>query len=113
MCPDYDGNMDTAQEFYKRTQVKLVFAIKSYTPEEVVAARADRSTPNISLVAWQGDNTRKSDVVISKNYLAETEIKELNRLTTILLDIFEDQLVLGVLSSCWKHKIYWTGSFSI
>ncbi len=32
---------------------------------------------------------------MSKNYLSEPEIKELNRLTTILLDIFEDQLDLG------------------
>jgi hypothetical protein len=32
---------------------------------------------------------------VSKNYLSEPEIKELNRLTTILLDIFEDQLDLG------------------
>ena len=32
---------------------------------------------------------------VSKNYLADGEIRELNRLTTILLDIFEDQLELG------------------
>nr|WP_309393538.1 RhuM family protein [Chelatococcus sambhunathii] len=30
-----------------------------------------------------------------QNYLLEPEIKELNRLTTILLDIFDDQLELG------------------
>ncbi|WP_416193446.1 RhuM family protein [Nitrobacter sp. TKz-YC01] len=35
--------------------------------------------------------------IVSKNYLAEGEIKELNRLTTILLDIFEDQLDIGKL----------------
>lgn len=29
------------------------------------------------------------------DYLAPTEIKELNRLTTILLDIFEDQMDIG------------------
>ena len=34
-----------------------------------------------------------------KNYLAEAEIKELNRLTTILLDIFEDQLDIGRLKT--------------
>lgn len=32
---------------------------------------------------------------MSKNYLAEGEARELNRLTKILLDIFEDQADLG------------------
>lgn len=49
----------------------------------------------MGLRSWQNDNIRKTDVAISKNYLAEAEIKELNRLTTILLDIFEDQLDMG------------------
>jgi hypothetical protein len=34
-------------------------------------------------------------VSVSKNYLGDAEVKELNRLTTILLDIFEDQADLG------------------
>jgi hypothetical protein len=49
----------------------------------------------MGLQIWQNDNIRKTDVTVSKNYLAEGEIKELNRLTTILLDIFEDQLDVG------------------
>jgi hypothetical protein len=36
---------------------------------------------------------------VSKNYLVEAELKELNRLTTILLDIFEDQLDIGRIST--------------
>lgn len=95
MCQDYDGTTDTAREFYQRTQAKLVFAVTSNTPAEIVAARADHNAINMGLTAWQGDNIRKSDVAVSKNYLADPEIKELNRLTTILLDIFEDQLDLG------------------
>jgi hypothetical protein len=41
----------------------------------------------------------QSDVDVSKNYLAAHEIKELNRLTVILLDIFEDQLDLGKINT--------------
>jgi hypothetical protein len=44
-------------------------------------------------------STTQADVEISKNYLAEGEIKEFNRLTTILLDIFEDQLDVGRLTT--------------
>lgn len=49
----------------------------------------------MGLRTWQNDNIRKTDVALSKNDLAEGEIRELNRLTTILLDIFEDQLDSG------------------
>ncbi|WP_292898319.1 RhuM family protein [Nitratireductor sp.] len=49
----------------------------------------------MGLQSWPGDTIRKRDVTVSKNYLAEAEIRELNRLTTILLDIFEDQADLG------------------
>lgn len=95
MCQDYDGNSEAAREFYQKTQAKLVFAVTSHTPAEIISERADHRVANMGLTAWQGDSVRKADVAVSKNYLAETEIRELNRLTTILLDIFEDQLDLG------------------
>jgi len=95
LCQDYDGATETAREFYQRTQAKLVYAVTSQTPAEIVAQRADHKVENMGLQTWPSDNIRKQDVVISKNYLAEAEIRELNRLTTILLDIFEDQLDLG------------------
>ena len=49
----------------------------------------------MGLQTWPNDNIRKADVTVSKNYLGASEVKELNRLTTILLDIFEDQMDLG------------------
>ena len=95
LCQDYQPGSDDALTFYKHTQAKLIHAVVSMTPAEVVYARADRNTPGMGLQTWPNENIRKSDVTISKNYLAEAELKELNRLTTILLDIFEDQLDLG------------------
>lgn len=95
MCQDYDGSTDGAREFYQRTQAKLIYAVTSHTPSEIVAARADCSVENMGLQTWPNENIRKADVSVSKNYLMPPEIKELNRLTTILLDIFEDQLDLG------------------
>ena len=58
-------------------------------------SRADADHPNMGLQTWPKDNIRKQDALVSKNYLADGEIRELNRLTTILLDIFEDQLDIG------------------
>ncbi|MBB5047916.1 hypothetical protein HNR60_002673 [Rhodopseudomonas rhenobacensis] len=95
MCQDYDGTSEAAREFYQRTQAKLVYAVTSHTPGEIVATRANCQSDNMGLRTWQNDNIRKTDVTVAKNYLVETEIKELNRLTTILLDIFEDQLDIG------------------
>jgi hypothetical protein len=99
MCQDYDGSSDGWHEFYKKTQAKLVYAVASNTPAEVLKNRTDSNAPNMGLQTWPNDNIRKSDVTTSKNYLAEQEIKELNRLTTILLDIFEDQLDVGRLKT--------------
>jgi hypothetical protein len=95
LCLDYDGTTEAARKFYQQTQAKLVYAVTSHTPAEIVATRANHQSENMGLQTWQNDNIRKTDVAVSKNYLADREIKELNRLTTILLDIFEDQLDLG------------------
>jgi len=98
MCQDYDGTSPAWRDFYKNTQAKLIYAVCSNTPAEVLRMRADAKQPNMGLQSWPNDNIRKSDVGTSKNYLAEMETRELNRLTTILLDIFEDQADLGRLT---------------
>nr|WP_280940483.1 RhuM family protein [Aurantimonas sp. 22II-16-19i] len=74
---------------------RLVYAVTSRTPSEIVADRADGNAETMGLTTWPNDTIRKQDVVVSKTYLARPEIRELNRLTTILLDIFEDQLEMG------------------
>ena len=95
LCQDYQSGSDQALNFFKHTQAKLVFAVCSQTPAEVIASRADPNADNMGLQTWPNENIRKSDVVVSKNYLTEPEIRELNRLTSILLDIFEDQAEQG------------------
>ncbi|NIJ07611.1 hypothetical protein FHS31_001207 [Sphingomonas vulcanisoli] len=95
MCQDYDGESERARDFYKMTQAKIVYAVTSLTPAGVIKSRADAKQPNMGLTSWPNDNIRKHDVTVSKNYFGDAEIRELNRLTTILLDIFEDQAELG------------------
>lgn len=97
MCQDYDGKSGEWQAFYRNIQAKLVYAVCSDTPAEVIRHRADAKQPNMGLQTWSNENIRKSDVAVSKNYLGEGEVRELNRLTTILLDIFEDQMDIGKL----------------
>lgn len=95
MCQDYDSESDIWRDFYKTTQAKIVYAVTSHTPAELIKSRANAGQPDMGLRTWPNDNIRKSDVTVSKNYFGDSEIRELNRLTTILLDIFEDQAEIG------------------
>lgn len=98
LCQDYRSEEAATRTFYQHMQAKLFFAVVSLTPAQVIQARADAGAPNMGLQTWAGDRILQSDVTVGKNYLAASEVKELNRLTSILLDIFEDQLDLGRLT---------------
>ncbi|MGM4988762.1 RhuM family protein [Tardiphaga sp. 841_E9_N1_2] len=97
MCSDYDGKSPVWHEFYAHTQAKLMYAVTTHTPSEMVISRANAGHENMGLRAWKGDHVTQADVDVSKNYLVESELREFNRLTVILLDIFEDQLDIGKL----------------
>lgn len=99
MCQDYDPKSETWREFYRNTQAKLCYAVTNLTPAQILKSRADALEDNMGLQAWSGDNVRANDVTVAKNFLRPPEIKELNRLTDILLSIFEDQLDLGRLTT--------------
>ena len=58
---------------------------------ELIVDRADPAAPNMQLTSWKGSRVRKGDVTISKNYLTEAEVRELNRLTTMFLDFAQDR----------------------
>jgi hypothetical protein len=98
LCKDYNPQSRDAQEFYVHTQAKLFYAVTGNTPSEVLASRADSRSPTMGLRTWKGSDLVQADALVAKNYLEAPEIRELNRLTTILLDIFEDQLELGKLT---------------
>lgn len=98
LCTDYDPASDEARKFYQNMQAKLYWAVVSHTPSMVLMNRADAELPNMGLQTRPTANIRQEDAVVAKNYLAGAELDELNRLTTILLDIFDDQLKLGKLT---------------
>lgn len=99
MCQDYDEKSTSWREFYARMQAKLMWAITSHTPAMILVERADAAAENMGLRTWSKDAVRQQDALTAKNYLGEPEIRELNRVTTILLDIFEDQLDIGKLKT--------------
>lgn len=99
MCQDYDPKSDSWREFYRNTQAKLCYAVTNLTPAQVIKSRADAYDENMGLQVWTGDHVRATDVTIAKNFMRGTEVRELNRLTDLLLTIFEDQLDVGRLTT--------------
>jgi hypothetical protein len=88
---DYDPKAEITQEFFATVQNKLHFAIHGQTAAELIVDRAKAEKENMGLTAWKGDNVRKRDVTVAKNYLTEKELKSLNRIVTMYLDYAEDQ----------------------
>jgi hypothetical protein len=91
LSTDYDATDKATQMFFAETQNKLLFAITGKTAAEIVVSRADADKPNMALTSWKGKTVRKQDIFISKNYLTEDELDNLNRLVTIFLEVAEFQ----------------------
>lgn len=99
LCQDYDPKSDVWRTFYRNTQAKLYYAVTNHTPAEMLMARADAAEPDMGLQTWKGERIAAADVTVAKNFLAPAEVRELNRLTDLLLSIFEDQLEIGRLTT--------------
>lgn len=91
LAADYQPSLPETTRFFQIMQNKLHYAVTGLTAPEIVARRIHHSLPNAGLTTWVGDEVRKRDVTIAKNYLREGEIRELNRIITMWLDFAEDQ----------------------
>lgn len=90
---DYDLESPTTHEFYAMVQNKFHFAITGQTAAEIVYTKADHTKEHMGLTTWKNapdGRILKSDVTTAKNYLAETEIKRLERAVTGYFDYIED-----------------------
>ena len=89
LSSDYEVREKATQMFFAETQNKLLYAVTHQTAAEIITSRANADKPNMGLTSWKGSVVRKQDIVIAKNYLDESEIDLLNRLTTLFLDTAE------------------------
>jgi len=90
---DYDRESPTTHEFYAMVQNKFHFAITGQAAAEIVYTKADHTKEHMGLTTWKNapdGRILKSDVTTAKNYLAETEIKRLERAVTGYFDYIED-----------------------
>ena len=107
---DYDKNSDTAINFYKTIQNKFHYAITGNTAAEIVYNRVDSKKENMGLTTWENSpdgKILKSDVIIAKNYLNEQEIKNLNNLVNLFLDIAENnaERSITMYMEDWKNEV--------
>lgn len=107
---DYDKNSDTAITFYKTIQNKFHYAITGKTAAEIIYDRVDANKENMGLTTWEKSpdgKILKSDVIIAKNYLDEKEIKNLNNLVNLFLDIAENNAErnIAMYMNDWKNEV--------
>lgn len=107
---NYDKTSDLAREFYATIQNKFHFAITSNTAAEIIYNRVDSKKENMGLTTWKEapeGKILKSDVTIAKNYLSETELKNLNNVVNIFLDIAEDNAERNIpmYMKDWKKEV--------
>lgn len=107
---DYDARSPMTQEFFATVQNKLHFAIHGQTAPELIASRADHKKKNMGLMTWKNSpkgKILKSDTTVGKNYLKESQIRELNRIVSMYLDFAENQAERGVVMKMadWVEKL--------
>ena len=90
---DYDKDSPVTKDFYAMVQNKFHFAITGQTAAEIIYAKADKGQDNMGLQTWKNapdGRILRSDVTVAKNYLAEKEIRQLERAVTGYFDYIED-----------------------
>jgi len=107
---DYNADAEITQSFFKTVQNKLHWAITGKTAAELIAERAYADKPNMGLQTWKHaphGKILKSDVRVAKNYLAEKEIKELERIVSMYLDYAENQAArhIPMKMTDWVQKL--------
>ena len=91
LAADYQPSLKETTQFYQAIQNKLHFACTGHTAAELIHKRADVNKPHMGLTNYKGDEVRKCDVTVAKNYLNQDEVSELNRVVNMWLDFAEDQ----------------------
>lgn len=89
---DYDPQSETTRQFYAHVQDKFHYAITGHTSAEIISLKADASKPLMGMTTYKNapkGRVLKSDTVIAKNYLSETEIKQLERTVSSFFDYIE------------------------
>ena len=87
-----------------------MFAVTGQTAPEIIHSRADSHKDHMGLTSWKNSpdgKILKSDTIVSKNYLNQTELSDLNDIVNMYLDYAENQAKRNKLMSMqdWISKL--------
>ena len=107
---DYDSTATATKRFFAAVQNKLHYAIHGQTAAEVIVERADHRKENMGLTSWEGaphGKIHQYDVSIAKNYLADFELGQMQRIVSAYLDMAEMQAMrkMPMTMGDWEQRL--------
>lgn len=89
---DYDPKIDFTKEFYATMQNKFHYAITGNTAAELVVARIGGEKENLGMTNWKGEVPTRKEAEVAKNYMLETELRQMYLLVEQFLSFAEFQI---------------------
>ncbi|MFZ2975976.1 MAG: RhuM family protein [Candidatus Moraniibacteriota bacterium] len=89
---DYDPRTDFTKEFYATMQNKFHYAITGNTAAELVVNRISGKKENLGMTNWKGEAPTRKEAKVAKNYMLETELRQLYLLVEQFLSFAEFQI---------------------
>lgn len=89
---DYDPKTDFTKEFYATMQNKFHYAITGNTAAELVVNRISGKKENLGMTNWKGAMPTRKEAEVAKNYMLETELRQLYLLVEQFLSFAEFQI---------------------
>ena len=107
---DYDAKSESTKLFFKMVQNMMHLAVTHHTAAEIVYNRADAEQPHMGLTTWNkapNGRVQKSDTIVAKNYLSDTELNQLNAITTSFLDLAETRAQRHIITTMedWRKRL--------
>ena len=107
---DYDAKSESTKLFFKMVQNMMHLAVTHHTAAEIVYNRADAEQPYMGLTTWNkapNGRVQKSDTIVAKNYLSDTELNQLNAITTSFLDLAETRAQRHIITTMedWRKRL--------
>ena len=88
---DYDPRASVSQEFFKKVQNKIHYAIHGHTAAELIVERADAEKDFMGLLTFKGNHPTLMEAKTAKNYLDDKELRAMGQLVSGYLDFAERQ----------------------
>ena len=88
---DYDPRAQVSQEFFKKVQNKIHYAIHGHTAAELIVERADAEKDFMGLLTFKGNHPTLIEAKTAKNYLDDKELRAMGQLVSGYLDFAERQ----------------------